>query len=184
MTIRNQSFSPEHGLEALLYIVENLKSPTIHEVLKIRYFSDKLHLSRYGALGSGDDYVAMKFGPVASNSYNLVKAARGDSSSYINPYFYQVVDGAMSVSADGKTLVATRSPRMEYLSPAEIECINEAVAKFGGLEFNHRTEISHDAAWKKAIDSAGDGSGSSPMSIQDIAGTLDNANDVIGFITA
>jgi uncharacterized phage-associated protein len=184
MTIRNQSFSPEHGLESLLYIVERLADSTIHEVLKLRYFSDKLHLSRYGSLGSGDEYVAMKFGPVASNSYNLIKAARGDESPYINPYFYKVVDGALRVADDGKQMIAERGARLEYLSQAEIECLDEAIKQYGGLDFNHRTEISHDNAWQKAWDAAGDEVGSSPMNLQDIANTLDNANEVIGFISA
>lgn len=184
MTIRNQSFSPVHGLESLLYIVEHLENPTIHEVLKIRYFSDKLHLSRFGGLGSGDEYVAMKFGPVASNSYNLIKAARGDQSSYINPSFYEVVDGALSIAADGKGMIAERSARLEYLSQAEIECVNDAIKQYGNIPFNDRTEISHDGAWQKAWDSAGDEVGASKMNLHDIANTLGNADEVIGFISA
>jgi uncharacterized phage-associated protein len=184
MAIRNLSFSPEHGLEAILYIVERLKFPTVHEVLKIRYFSDKLHLSRFGSIGSGDEYVAMKFGPVASNSYNLIKAARGDKSSYINPNFVKVVDGALRVASDGKSMIAERGARLEYLSPAEIECLDDAIKQYGGLHFDHRTEISHDAAWQKAWDSIGDEVGASPMSIRDIASTLDNADEVIGYISA
>ena len=82
--------------------------PTVHAALKIRYFSDKLHLSRFGSLGSGDEYVAMKFGPVASNTYNLIKAARGDQSIYINPYFYEIVDCAKSIAADGKSMTVGR----------------------------------------------------------------------------
>lgn len=183
MSLRDLPFSPEHGLEAILYIAERLKAPTIHEVLKIRYFSDKLHLSRYGSIGSGDEYVAMQFGPVASNSYNLIKAARGDKSPYINPYFFKVVDGAFRIASDDKAIVVERSARLEYLPQAEIECLDEAIKQYGGLHFDNRTEISHDAAWKKAWEAAGDGVGASPMPISSIAQTLDNADEVVGYLS-
>ena len=88
----------------------------------------------------------MKFGPVASNTYNLIKAARDDQSIYINPYFYEIVDGAISIAADGKSMTAGRGSRLEYLSPAEIECVDEAIKNYGGLEFKDRTEISHGSA--------------------------------------
>lgn len=80
MAVREITFAPDKALESVLYIAAHLAEPTIHEVLKIRYFADKLHLAQYGFLASGDEYVAMKFGPVASSTYNLLKAARGDQS--------------------------------------------------------------------------------------------------------
>lgn len=184
MSIRNQAFSAERGLETLLFIVERLDNPTIHEVLKIRYFADKLHLSYFGSFGSGDDYVAMQHGPVASNCYNLIKAARGDHSAYINPYFYKVVDGALTVDPDNKGLRAERKARLEYLTPAETKCIEEAISKFGGLDFATRTNISHDSAWKKAWKASGDGVGASLMSLCDVANTLENADEVVQFIAA
>jgi uncharacterized phage-associated protein len=184
MTIQHQSFSLQHGLEALLYVIEKLQNPTIHEVLKIRYFADKIHLGRYGALASGDDYVAMEFGPVASNSYNLIKAAKGVASQYINPAFTKIVDGAICIKDDGKSLVAERSARLEYLSAAETECLDQAIKEYGGWDFGKRTKTSHDAAydkaWKVAVDSE---ALAAPMNLKDIALTLENADDIIGYLS-
>jgi hypothetical protein len=70
------------------------------------------------------------------------------------------------------------------LSSAEVECIDEAIKKYGGLEFNERTSISHDSAWKKAWGTEGDEVGASPMSIPDIANTLSNADEVVSYISA
>lgn len=184
MTVRNISFSPEHSLEAILYISGKVAEATIHEVLKIIYFSDKLHLSKYGILASGDEYVAMDFGPVASNTYNLIKAARGDQSSYINPLFYKIVDDSFGIAEDKKTIIAYRDPRVEYLSTAEIECFKDAIQQSSGLNFKQRTELSHDQAWKSARKSGGDGVGASPMPVSDIANTLENAKEVITYISA
>jgi len=184
MTVHNISFSPEHSLEAILYISGKVAEATIHEILKIIYFSDKLHLSKYGFLASGDEYVAMDFGPVASNTYNLIKAARGEQSSYINPLFYRIVDGSFEIAEDKRTIIAHRDPRIEYLSAAETECFNDAIRQYGGLSFKERTELSHDRAWEIARKSGGDGVGASPMPVSDIANTLDNAIEVITYISA
>jgi uncharacterized phage-associated protein len=91
MAKKEISFSPHKAVESLLYVVARLIEPTVHEALKIRYFADKLHLAKYGWLASGDEYVAMQFGPVASSTYNLIKAARGDQSGWIHPLFNELV---------------------------------------------------------------------------------------------
>lgn len=183
MASKEITFSPEKALESVLYIASKLRKPTIHEVLKVRYFADKLHLAEYGYLASGDDYVAMKFGPVASSTYNLLKAARGDQSGWIHPLFAKLVEGALGVDADRKTLRALRVPSMDRLSQADVACLDEAVKRYGNMRFDERTELSHDAAWKEAWGAAAeDEIGQSPMPIKSIAGTLANAQEVIAHL--
>lgn len=185
MAVNEITFSPENALEAILYIASKLNRPTIHEVLKVRYFADKLHLAEYGWLASGDDYVAMKFGPVGSGTYNLMKAARGDESGYIHPRFSELVNGTLAVEPDRRSLLAMRDPNLSHLSKAEIACIDEALVRYGNMPFDQRTEISHDAAWLQAWNAASeDEVGASPMAVSSIAGTLENAAEVIEHLRA
>jgi len=180
MTIKEITFSPEAALESVLYMATRLGKPTIHEVLKVRYFADKLHLAKFGWLASGDDYVAMKFGPVASGTYNLIKAARGDQNGWIHPVFATLVEGALGVAQDGKTLLVQRQPDLDRLSPSDRACIDEAIKQYGNMPFKERTELSHDAAWQAAWDTATeDEVGQSPMAVEAIAGTLPNAAELI-----
>ena len=184
LKMRELTFSPERALESLLYLVTNLKDATIHEVLKLRYFADKLHLERYGSMASGDEYVAMKFGPVASNTYNMIRAARGDRNSWIHPRLVEVVDGAFSVS-DGVHLKAHRKPNAERLSPADLECLEDAIKRYGNMPFDERTELSHDAAWRSAwAAAAGESLKAGEMPVIEIANTLKNAKEVIEFLHA
>ena len=176
------TFSPEKALEAILYLASKAKNATIHEVLKLRYFADKLHLSRFGWMASGDDYLAMKFGPVGSGTYNLMKAARGDESGYIHPRFSELVKGALGVEADRKSLRSLRTANVTLLSSAEISCLDEALVKYCNMRFDERTELSHDAAWKKAWDASDDEIGASPMPTASIAETLSNASEVISHL--
>lgn len=174
------TFSPERALEAVLYLAARLDEPTVHEVLKLRYFADKLHLARYGWLASGDDYVAMKFGPVGSGTYNLLRAARGDQSGWIHPCFSELVREALAVGPDKKTVLVQRQADTSRLSPAEVECLDEALRLYGGMGFGQRTNLSHDDAWIAAWQSAAeDEVGQSPMAIEAIAGTLVNAEEII-----
>jgi uncharacterized phage-associated protein len=177
---REIRFDPRRAVEAVLYLAARLDRPTIHEVLKLRYFADKLHLSRYGWLASGDDYVAMKFGPVGSGTYNLLKAARGDQSGWVHPVLAAAVEGALAVAEDRCTVVPLRPADPARLAPADRECLDEALRQYGNLPFGARTEVSHDDAWAKAWSTASDDEvGASPMPLLDIARTLDNAADVI-----
>jgi len=174
------TFSPQLALEAILYIAARVNEPTIHEVLKLRYFADKLHLSRYGWLASGDDYVAMRFGPVGSGTYNLLKAARGDQSGWIHPAFADIARAAIRIADDKKTIIRLRDADAAVLSGADRECLDEALRQYGNMPFGQRVELSHDAAWAKAWRAATDDEvGQSPMPVLDIAETLTNAADVI-----
>lgn len=182
--MHEQTFFPERALESLLYLATKLNDATIHEVLKLRYFADKIHLQRYGSIASGDDYVAMKFGPVASNTYNLIKAARGERSGWIHPRFVEVVEGTLTVP-DGLHLKAGRDSRTECLSPADLECLDEALTLYGDMPFAERTDLSHDAAWEKAWAAAADESiRAGEMPLIEIAKTLENADEVIEFLHA
>jgi uncharacterized phage-associated protein len=174
------TFAPERALESVLYIASHVANPTIHEVLKLCYFADKLHLAKYGWLASGDDYVAMKFGPVGSGTYNLLRAARGDQSGWIHPLFSELARDALAIGEGGRSVVVLREPDRSKLSEAELLCLDEALREYGNMSFPQRTELSHDAAWREAWDAAAeDEVGQSPMPVEAIARTLPNAAEVL-----
>jgi uncharacterized phage-associated protein len=180
MAATEVTFSPERSLEAVLFVANRLAKPAIHEVLKLLYFADKIHLGKYGWLASGDDYVAMRFGPVGSGTYNLLKAARGDDSGWIHPDFYQLVRGALEIADDKRSISLLRSFDPSHLSPAYIGCLEEALNSYSGMSFGARTELSHDSAWRAAWElAAEDEVGQSPMPVEAIARTLPNSDEVV-----
>lgn len=180
MAATEVTFSPERALEAVLYVASCLAKPAIHEVLKLVYFADKLHLAEYGWLASGDDYVAMKFGPVGSGTYNLLKAARGDQSGWIHPEFYRLVRGAIEIADDRRSVNLLRACDPTRLSPAHVASLDAAVKQYANMAFDARTELSHDSAWRDAWNlAAEDELGQSPMAVESIARTLPNAEEVV-----
>ena len=164
-------FSPEVAVDVMLYVSTRLKNPTIHEVLKIQYFADKLHLARYGFMPSGDSYIAMEFGPVGTKTYDLIKAARGERTRFIPASFVEATTDHLQVN--GADVVVLGKPDLTMLSEAQIECLDEAISEYGNMDFKKRTDISHDDAWDK-----GRARANKCMFTQDIVGTLKNAGEI------
>lgn len=180
--LRESAFVVEKAVEAILYIVSKLGGATIHEVLKAQYAADKHHLSKYAFSGSGDDYVAMEYGPVASNSYNLLKAARGDWSEFINRTFYDVCDGALAVK-NRKEVVALREPNLDWLTSAYLASLDRGIEEVRGLGFKARTNNSHDLAWHKARERGQQNQEAAPdMKTIEIAETLPNGSDIVAVL--
>jgi uncharacterized phage-associated protein len=188
--MRDHSFSPQRALESILFLATRLvekrltAAPTIHQLLKLRYFADKRHLSAYGFVASGDDYSALEFGPVASETYSMLKAARGEQDPWIDPSYAALMRDAVEIR-NTKYVHALRAPNVDLLSRADVECLEHVVDEFGRLSFRELTARSHDDAWSKAWDvAAARGAVAERMRPTDIAGTLDNAPQVLDYMRA
>lgn len=186
MAVKELGISPRRALETVLYIASRLTKPDVHEVLKIRYFADKLHFSEYGFPASGDQYFAMDFGPVATNIYDLLKVARGNGSDYDARRFGSLVKGALKVdSTKPHGVHALREANTDFLSPSDVESIEKAIAEYGALSFEERTKLSHDQAYEEAWAIAKQKqTRRHPMALKAIAGTLSNAHEVIESLSA
>lgn len=181
MALRELAFSPVSAIEALLYILDGRGgSTTVHDLLKVRYAADKVHLAQYGWIASGDRYCAMNFGPVASSTYDLLKVA-GRKRNYAPPRFTELAVAALDASAYPHVR-AKRKPDVSRLSSAEVAALDQALNSTP-KDFGKRTEQSHDAAWQTARQRWSD-NGDMEMPVGSIAGTLDNAREVLAYIDA
>lgn len=182
--MREITFSPARALESTIYLAERLKNPTMHEILKLRYFADKIHLSKYGFLASGDNYCALEFGPVASNTYNMLRAARGDRSAWINDALGAFTEGSLIIE-NSMFVKVNREANLELLAGSDIECLNEAISAWGGMSFQDRTMLSHDSAYNAAWDTAKAAKQRfAEMDLQEIVRTLDNADEILESLAA
>lgn len=142
MALRRR-FNAEKALEVLLYVAA--KVDDMYSALKVVYFADKEHLTRYGRQLCGDSYVAMNHGPVPSGMYDLVKAARG------NGYCFADLHVSDALALDGNLVIPRRSANADVLSESDIECLDSAIAEYGGLSFGVLKRLSHrDQAYRAA----------------------------------
>jgi uncharacterized phage-associated protein len=171
MTIRPKVFEAEKALEVVVFLASALDDPTFHSISKALYCADRKHLERYGRLICGDHYIAMKYGPVPSHIYDMLKTPLGlyaDDKA-------ETIGAAFSVSGLRRNVEPKRKANLALLSESELSCLGEAIAEWGRLTFNQRTEISHDAAFE-ATDPNG------VILAEDIAKTLPNAPELLEYL--
>jgi uncharacterized phage-associated protein len=152
-----QRFDAQKAIEAILYIATRVQNPSFHRIAKVLYFADKQKLAAYGALVLGDEYVAMKHGPVPSGVYDILKSVRGDGGHAAGGRAAQAFD-----VVDRCLVTPKRDPNLDYLSTADLRCLNQSILEYGGLKFDELSRRSHDSAWIAADEN-------DLMSLEDIA---------------
>jgi len=163
-------FDADKALEAFLYVASRAKSD-LYGTLKLIYVADKKHLERYGRFMFGETYAAMEWGPVPSNTYDIVKYVRGDRPHCRNDSAreaFRVHDIVFELFRDAD---------LDELSQSEMACMDEAIAEHGSRDFAGFKSLTHDAAWRAAWSAA---TGKSiPIPVESIASQLPRAQELI-----
>jgi uncharacterized phage-associated protein len=110
------------------------------KIAKLVFLADRIHLLRYGRPITGDQYVCMEHGPVASVTRNLVNARLADDPDVteMNEYF------DVGRSRQYPELIARREPDLEVFSETDIEVLTEVAEKFGSKTAWQLRELAHD----------------------------------------
>lgn len=136
------SFDRSIAIEAILYLANRVHRPTILSICKLLYLADKTHLETWASFISGETYVAMKYGPVPSHSYDLMKNAAEESL-----YGFTVTEGY--------NIQVQREANQEKLSGAIIQSLDITLQNYGSRPLWDLLEKCHDAAWQAAWDQRG-----------------------------
>lgn len=146
-------FDSEKAIEAILFVTSIAPIPDLYHVGKILYFADRIHLEDFGRLITGDNYIAMKNGPVASGTYDILKVARGDQGQRCpSGCSTDHVKASLGVlpKLNSNKVIGKRAPDMDFFSKSDISCIEKAVEQYGNMTFDELNDISHDDVWKSA----------------------------------
>lgn len=114
------------------------------KALKLIWLADRYHLRKYGKLISNDTYFALKNGPVASGTRDLL-----ESSSFLEDGHSEY--SGRYISADDKyTYSSIAELDKKVFSKADLETLSLIYQKFGGLGKYDLSELSHEfPEWKK-----------------------------------
>lgn len=154
--MRYAKFDENKALTAVLFVARELqtKSPEkradLYKLLKVLYFADRAHLSRYNRTIAGDHYVAMSKGPVPSRIFDMIKSIRGDG--YYNSksaFFGAKLSNSLHVQAH-ISIIPMDEPDFDELSETDVECLKEAIEEYKNLTFGQLKNASHDEAFEKA----------------------------------
>jgi uncharacterized phage-associated protein len=163
-------WNQEKALNAVLFVANQLEKADFHKVFKIFYFADRSHLATYGRTILGDQYVAMKDGPVPSSTYDFLKAFRTDAFGG-----NLVAEAKERMEVDRYLVIPKSQAEEEYLSVSEMECLRQSVSEHKNLTFGQLSEKSHDYAWQRA-------SMNNEMEILDIAQEANASEEMLQYI--
>lgn len=131
-------------IEVILWLSNKKHNITYHTLLKLLFYAEEYHLNKFGRPIIGDRYVAMKFGPVASMTYDLIQknAKRKEITSIINKLPFDNPD---------KTVIPYREANTYYLSQSDIEALEYSFETYKDYKFDDFCDSTHEhMAWKNA----------------------------------
>lgn len=174
MAVHIRTFNREKALEAILFVAERLRQPTMHSIAKMLYLADKKHLQQYGRLICGDRYIAMEYGPVPSAIYNMMKVPAGRCQ--IDPDADEIIVESFAI-AHGRNVIPKRQADAALLAESEIACIEDTIQEHGAKSFGQLTDLTHDDAWDSTDENQ-------PIALAAIIRTLPNADELIAYFEA
>ena len=106
------------------------------KLMKLLYLADKQMLVERGKPITYDQWVSMRYGPVLSGTYDLIKAARTGSDSYWGRH----------IRTEDCDVVLVNDPGTDALSQAEDNIIEQVFAQHGHKDWPALVRMTHDLA--------------------------------------
>lgn len=137
------TFNYKKSVQALNYLAV-LEGGAINymKALKLIWLSDRYHLRNHGRTITGDKYYALKKGPVASFTKDIIinKHISQEQSEYSTSF----------VSVNGYSLSSNSEPNTKVFSQKEVEVINTVYENYKNMSEFEISEFSHNfPEWKQ-----------------------------------
>lgn len=133
----------------VLYILQQFKDGVDYiKLFKIMYFAQREYLASNGLCIVEDTFKARPKGPVPALTYKVVKLAENGLEPDEEGNDLTEFLSSIEVGAD-QIVHAVKGPDMDYISDMEREEIDSTIAKYGGMESEDLSKLSHDDAYEK-----------------------------------
>lgn len=160
-------FDKKKSIEAMLYLAKKIDKPDIYGICKLLYLADKTCLEKYGRFMFGESYYALPEGATPSNAYDILKEAAK-----------KPVKG---LKVEGIKIIPLREPDLDYLSEADVECLDLIINAYGNVPNWEKRRQAHDEAWKEAWGKRGNRN-SKLMPVESIAKYLADSDQLIDYL--
>ncbi len=169
-------FDPEKTVEAAAMLLKLNGQPMRYlGLLKMLYIADRCALQMMDQPITGDQYVSMKYGPVLSGVYDLIKGNNFENSL---SYWSKFIDH----QPKSYDVVLLEDPGTENLCKKEEDILIEVYKKFGNIDPFAIAEWTHSLPeWKNPLESS-TGSKAIPITIDEILSYLEKTYEEISEI--
>jgi uncharacterized phage-associated protein len=136
-------------------------------LLKLLYIADRELLAAKARTITGDRVVAMKYGPVLSQTYDLIKGLETRASEWDE-----------FIHSDGYAIELKNDPGLDDLSKAEIAKLQEVADRYRDVDDEDLSTLTHDfPEWKNHAVS----SGAEPIPWEEVL-TAQNKEDILEIV--
>jgi uncharacterized phage-associated protein len=151
-------FKPKYDkiVELLLYLAHKRPGADKYQAVKFFYLADREHLARYGRPITFERYVALSYGPVASNTLNFLNKDKTTfRQAKIKSLPFETEIGQMK---SGKETTYIRKPLREVdttlFSKSDLKVFDEILAKYRDATFDELYNLTHEhlayvLAWRQ-----------------------------------
>lgn len=164
-------FDFEKALAAVLYMAgreeKDVPALDVYKLCKLLFLADKYHLVKYARPITGDTYSAMRYGPIPSKTYDLLKAfARGDLDNALVKRLSEAIE--LDHRYQHPRLKAKVAYATEVLSKSDLMALDHIIELFGTKTFAELRALTHEMpAYRKAWDEKPDHKNSEIMAFED-----------------
>lgn len=126
-------------IQVISYLLQKEKKMNYTKLIKLVFFADKLHLKTYWNIITWDNYRALKMGPVASLTLDIIRIPEDYS-----------LDNQLPFKKDWYDLVETKKiTDFDYLSETEKNTLDKIYDTFGKYSWNKLVDMTHKCIeWK------------------------------------
>ena len=142
----------------MLYIIQNIRSDkrTVYFIVKAAFLAHRKHMVDYCVPMLEDTIKALKFGPVPSDIYDILKIARGEENVYRYHKNAKDLDVILNaIEFEDEFYSVKENPDLDELSPAAIECLDSAIEMANRMSFDEVVKTTHKGEWYKAFNNPG-----------------------------
>ena len=142
-------FNYKKAVQIISWLLRKYKKGVARKLLLIKliYFADKYHLRKYGRTVSGSEYIAMRYGPVATKVLNVAD----QKEEYLPLSASKLASETFTLESSGTFLrLIDITEATDSLSKTDIEALEFAFEKFGDIDAFKLAEITHHyPEWEK-----------------------------------
>ncbi|WP_129409310.1 Panacea domain-containing protein [Marinitoga lauensis] len=140
-------FDYKKAVQSIAWFAQKNKNKLNYmKAIKLLYFAERYHIRRYGRPIFWDNYIAMKFGPVQSNVYDLIKTQDYPFDDEENiAYFHNILNIEKNKREKVYNIILKNKDKIniKVFSKTDIEALEFSWNTFGKFNEFELAEISH-----------------------------------------
>jgi hypothetical protein len=138
-----QFLNIEKIVQIFSYIQNKANVATKLELIKFLFFADRVNIRKHFSLISLDHYVALKYGPVASNALDILNK----NTEFLSNFSNEELQYLNKIQKKNQSTRIITETNYDLLSKNEIRSLDFSIETFRGIDL---VEISHDyPEWKR-----------------------------------